>query len=425
MSSVVILALGSRGDVEPHLALGPALQRAGFDVQVVAHADYATDVAAAGLPCSVVERTSVPTSGPLAHRYAAGLMGGTTAGMWAGLLGWSRQTADDVATSIRRACAPGDLVITGIAGIGPALALADGLGTQVVHVAFSATVPTSVGPSTAFAARADRVSPLNWASSVQAWRGALSLSLASGGALRERLGIGRIGQRETLRRSLALPTLVATSPLLAPPAHDWGDVTVTGSWRRPVDPSWAPSQRLVDFLDSGPEPVYVGFGSVVTSDPRGDIELLVEAARIARVRVVVRPSGSGAEDIPAVPVPASVHIVRDAPHDWLMPRMAAVVHHGGAGTTVAGLRAGVPSAVVSHGLDQPFHGLRLAQLGVGPTPLRRRGLTAARLAQLLTELTSGPIAAWYRERAAAAGDSVRAERGLDVTLDWLDERRLL
>src|SRR5690606_32543398 len=108
-------------------------------------------------------------------------------------------------------------------------------------------------------------------------------------------------------------------------------------------------------------------------------------------------------------VPDNVFVLDAAPHDWLFPRMAAVVHHGGAGTTGAGLRAGVPSVICPFFGDQPFWGRRVASLGVGPEPIGQKRLTAERLAAALRTVTGD---AGMRERAAALGSKIRAEDGI-------------
>jgi sterol 3beta-glucosyltransferase len=108
-------------------------------------------------------------------------------------------------------------------------------------------------------------------------------------------------------------------------------------------------------------------------------------------------------------VPDSVFVIDSVPHAWLFPRAAAVVHHGGAGTTAAGLRAGVPSVIVPFFGDQPFWGQRVAQLGVGPAPIPRRELTVERLAQAIHEAVTDPA---MRQRAAHLGSNIRAEDGI-------------
>jgi len=116
-----------------------------------------------------------------------------------------------------------------------------------------------------------------------------------------------------------------------------------------------------------------------------------------------------------VQLPDSVFTVESVPHTWLFPQVAAVVHHGGAGTTAAGIRAGVPSIIVPHSVDQPMWGQRIAELGVGPQPIPRKQLTAERLAQAIT--ATGDTA--MRARAGALGRQIRAENGVAKAVEIL------
>lgn len=105
----------------------------------------------------------------------------------------------------------------------------------------------------------------------------------------------------------------------------------------------------------------------------------------------------------------TVFRVDSIPHAWLFPRVAAVVHHGGAGTTAAGLRAGVPSIVIPFFGDQPFWGQRLAELGVGLAPIPRKQLTAERLADAIDRAVTDQS---MRQRAADLGTKIRGEDGI-------------
>ena len=109
--------------------------------------------------------------------------------------------------------------------------------------------------------------------------------------------------------------------------------------------------------------------------------------------------------------------IDDVPHEWLFPRMAAVVHHGGAGTTGAGLRAGVPSVLTPLGFDQPFWGRRVVALGVGPEPVSRRALTTERLAAAIRRAVTDHA---MRERAARLGERISAENGVARAVDALE-----
>ncbi len=197
------------------------------------------------------------------------------------------------------------------------------------------------------------------------------------------------------------------SPSIVPRPADWGShVHVTGYWFNDPENGWRPPAELAHFLDAGPPPVYVGFGSMTDRDPAVVARIVLEALEQTGCRAVVL---SGWARLPGVTDRPGVHFVENVPHDWLFPKMAAVVHHGGAGTTHAGLRAGAPTVVVPFFTDQPFWGARVAELGVGPRPIPRRELSSDRLATALCRVTRDPV---MRARASAIGSRIRAEDGV-------------
>lgn len=201
------------------------------------------------------------------------------------------------------------------------------------------------------------------------------------------------------------PLLFAFSPNVVTPAADWGEhVEVTGYWLSEVSRGWKPPRELLRFLEAGPPPVYVGFGSVRARDEDRLVEITVRALEGVGQRGVLslrQPSGRR--------LPASLLAVGSVPHRWLFPRMSAVVHHGGAGTTGAGLRAGVPNIVVPFTADQAFWGTRVRDLGVGPRPIPARRLTVERLTDALGEaLGDGGM----RRRAEALGRKLQSEDGV-------------
>jgi sterol 3beta-glucosyltransferase len=208
-------------------------------------------------------------------------------------------------------------------------------------------------------------------------------------------------------RGQPLPVLGSYSSIVVPRPPDWGEhIHITGYWFLDPDADWQPPTELVDFLESGTTPVYIGFGSMVNRTPRQTTQLVCEALKLSGQRGVLATGWGGLD---RSELSANVFVLDSVPHAWLFPRVSAVVHHGGSGTTGAGLRAGVPSVLVPHMGDQPFWSRRVAELGVGPQPVPRRQLTAGRLAAAITNAISdsGMIA-----RAAALGERIRAEDGI-------------
>jgi UDP:flavonoid glycosyltransferase YjiC (YdhE family) len=176
---------------------------------------------------------------------------------------------------------------------------------------------------------------------------------------------------------------------------------------------WQPPRALLDFLDAGPPPVAVSFGSTVAADLGALTDIAVEAlARSGRRGVLV--GGDPPREAPAEKLFHLAHV----PHGWLFPRTRAVVHHGGAGTTAQGLRTGVPNVVVPFTTDQPFWGRRVRALGAGPKPIPRSRLTAARLAAAIATATQDE---GMRETAEAIGRRIRAEDGVSRAVEIIEQ----
>jgi sterol 3beta-glucosyltransferase len=203
------------------------------------------------------------------------------------------------------------------------------------------------------------------------------------------------------------PLLGAYSENVIPRPDDWPEnIHISGYWLPDAQMDWEPSSEFARFLDSGEAPVYVGFGSMAGKDPERLAALVVKALVKSGQRGVLLTGWGGMR---ALNVPESVFILDSVPHSWLFPRMAAVVHHGGAGTTAEGLRAGVPTVILPFAVDQMFWGKRVKALGVGPEPIPLKKLSADKLANAIrVAVTQAEI----KRRAAGLGEAVRAEDGV-------------
>ena len=198
-----------------------------------------------------------------------------------------------------------------------------------------------------------------------------------------------------------------------PRPSDWAQQDIiTGYWFSEQDPAWVPPQDLLKFLQAGPPPVYVGFGSM-PSEPGPLTRRVVEALAAAGQRGILSTGWNG---LGAETTSERIHILDAAPHAWLFPRCAAVVHHGGAGTTHEALRWGRPSIVCPVFGDQPFWGRRIFQLGAGPAPLPQRRLTAAGL----TDAIEAALAPHVVARAAELGAALRQEPGAVGAAEAID-----
>jgi sterol 3beta-glucosyltransferase len=395
----LILAFGSRGDVQPFAALGSALRDAGHEVVLAAPSAYAELAASAGIRLEpafegmheAMRALMASESSPL--RQAPALIEATRAS-FADQWRIARDVSPDVVVHHPKALG-GDTVAErlGVPGV---------LSLPLPYFTPTDAFPIPILPG--LPARMNRAS-------YQLLRGT---ALGYGGMInrfRRQLGLPRISRWS---RMVTLPDgsprhiLYPYSRHILPVPEDFPpQAHVTGPWFLDRDPAWSPTAELTAFLEQQRERplVAIGFGSMQFSGgDRRRSEAVLRGVAAAGVRAVVLRGWGGL----AVERSDDVLAIDDVPHDWLFPRVDAVVHHGGSGTLAAGLRAGRPTLVVPFLADQPFWGRRVHELGVGPAPLPQRQLTAESLHARLAMLVSTPS---YRQRAADLGARIRDEDG--------------
>jgi sterol 3beta-glucosyltransferase len=203
------------------------------------------------------------------------------------------------------------------------------------------------------------------------------------------------------------------SPLLVPRPGDWPDnAHVTGFWFPPEDSNWQPEERLVSFMDEGPPPVFIGFGSMPEDNPSELRQIILEALRLTGQRAVVQGKWLG-ED-----VPDSVFPMEWVSHPWTFSRCCAVIHHGGAGTIAQSLKAGIPNIVIPHAWDQFFWGERVYKLGVASKPINRRQLTAKKLSCAIDMALNSET---VKARATEIGSCIRDEAGSEKAVKIIDD----
>ncbi|WP_235570035.1 glycosyltransferase [Lysobacter sp. Root916] len=412
---IAIFTIGTLGDVLPCVALGQGLQRAGYPVRIVTSANFAPLVREAGLdhyPLTADFEAMLAADRSIADRglnlYA---MARTFRERYAH---WARHwTAEGLAAS------EGAGLLIGVSNaIQLAKAMSEARGLPFAVARLQPLTPSRLLPPMVMAGGRDRLP------------GALSLGLyrlihllvwyvmkpAINDIVRPQLGLprypwhgphlGRNAQREK--------TLNGYSPSLLPRPADWPESSqVTGYWFA-QNTAWRPDDALQAFLDAGDKPIYVGFGSMVNADAVAFTRTVLDAVERSGLRAVLATGWGGLDGADGAR-DGRCYFLRQAPHDALFPHMCAAVHHGGAGTTAAAVRAGIPSVVVPFYGDQPFWARCLHARGVAPPAVQRKGLDAARLAAAIAA-TQAPS---MRQAAARLGDTVRAEDGIGNALAQL------
>ena len=421
---IAIFTIGTQGDIRPCVALGQGLKRIGYPVRIVTSSNFASLVQEAGLDFY-----------PLTADFQALLENNrqlTDLGL--NLRAMARIFRDRFTEWAGHWVEEGQAAIEGaglLIGVGNstllAQALAEAHGLPFVGAQLQPLTPSRHMP------------PMVLASMSRKLPGAMNMGIyhllrllvwqvmrpAINGIVRPQLGLrgfpwyGPYFNTGGLRGRV----IYGFSPQILPRPVDWPvTAQVSGYWF--LDQSdWQPPEDLQQFLQAGPKPVYVGFGSMVSRDAHGFTATVLDALRQSGQRAVLATGWGGLDGADG---PNSAHdgqffFVRHAPHDWLFPRMAAAVHHGGAGTTAAAVRAGIPSVIVPFYGDQPFWARCLHQQGVAPPALDRFRMNAGHLADALRTTTAAPM----QQAAAALGQRVRAEDGVGAALGYLQSWGLL
>ncbi len=412
--NITIATVGSRGDIQPYVALGRGLQAAGYHVQLAADTEFETFIRGQGLGFAPVHADPRQALEEDIRRIGHNPIR---------LFKWIKRNLKPVAhqyvVDIKQACQGSDGILYST------------LAFLSYHVAEALQIPSVAAFLQPFTPTRAFSNPV--ASEIPRWlpfQGEFNwLSFRLNNLLSYRMfkGIADDCRREILNlppvpwrvyQSLDLsemPIIYGYSPHVIPKPTDWDSHKhVTGYWFLESDEKWQPSAELRRFLETGSPPVYVGFGSMVDREAETLTGLVVDALQRAGRRGILL---GGWSELGDRGLPDTVLKVSEVPHDWLFPRVAAVVHHGGAGTTAAGLRAGVPAVIVPFFADQPFWGRQVYQLGVGPQPISRKRLTAERLAEAI-RIATGDEA--LRQRADELGRTIRAEDGIAKAVELIE-----
>ncbi len=404
---VLIVTAGSWGDVAPYTGLGVRLRAAGHDVVLATHERFRPGVTVHGLgfrPLPVDPRAELASAGGqgLARAISAPVA-------IARLMRMAKAFMPRLAAGVHDAVRQGaDVLVSSTVTDPMCAALGEGLRLPNLSAYLQPIQPTAAFTPLVVGARSFG-SYGNRLSAQALWAATDRMFAPAVHDLRRELGLPPGGFAGPLGLPRGRGVLHGFSPRVVPRPGDWPEGhRVCGYWWPETPPGWQPEPRLLDFLSAGPPPVFAGFGSFVAADAERLSTLVAEAMRRAKVRGVLQAGWSGlhAESDDLI-------TVGEVPHTWLFPRTAAVVHHAGAGTTAAGIRAGVPAVPVPVQLDQHFWAARLHGLGVSARPLRYQHLTARRLSDAITSAVHDPA---LRGRARRLAASIAEEDGAQEVL---------
>jgi len=396
---ITMICIGSTGDVRPYIILGRELKSRGHDVAICAFSPFEQTILSEGMRYKRL-RGDV-------KELMAGLMTGASGVMFL------KQARDALLNLIgtmledfEAACEDADAICATFLGeVIQSIAEAKKvpyIQTHYYPMDFTFDTPIASAPGQ----HAGKV--WNKATYQMAY---LLISVLEKYYLadwREAHGMPRRKMASTPKYELnghTIPVLYAMSPLVMPRPSEWAEnIHMTGFWLSKDDGHYIPDPALVSFLENGEKPIYVGFGSMVNAEMSETLDVVLEALRLSNTRAVLSTGWGGVK----IPEREDVFVADFVPHDWLFKHVAGVVHHGGAGTTAAGIQAGCPTLIVPFGGDQPFWGTRAAELGIGPKPIPRDKLTVQRLTRAFTDLKETRK---YRVAARELGERLQLENG--------------
>jgi sterol 3beta-glucosyltransferase len=406
---VTILALGSRGDVMPYINLGKGLKAVGHQVRFVTFENFEPLVIAQDLDFHPI-RGDVQSILTGAGGQALAESGRNAFRMARSVSRLFGVMAEDIARDLSSPeLWDTEVIVNQLPGGLYGYDLAEKLGVPMVLAAVMPLTPTRHQPMLAFPSFLAPIPGYNVFTHLLAyqlvWQG--FRPVVSRWRM-QTLGLSKapLWGYSGLMEERRVPVLNGFSAHVVTRPPDWGQhIHITGYWF-PDDEGWRPPEGLCEFIEAGPPPVFIGFGSMPMRNPKRTTAIVLDALKRSGQRAILHTGWGG---IGLQELPDYAWKIGYVPYGWLFPRMAAVTHHGGSGTTASGLRAGVPSIIVPFLFDQFYWGKRISSLGVGPEPIPHRKLSVERLAEALTLAVNDTQ---MRQNATELGEKIRAEDGV-------------
>jgi sterol 3beta-glucosyltransferase len=409
-----MITIGSRGDIQPFIALGKGLQAAGYEVGLQTAEAYKPFVQEHGLSYIYMNNDFMKlTESKVGQAATEG--GGNKLNLMKQVMPMLRQMLQDEWQAVQDF--QPDAILYHPKSLG-GYHLAEKLNIpffQALALPFytpTSAYPTPIMSGVRLGGGFNRFSYKLMALATAPYMGVINDFRVNTLGLAKR---GRFASELVKPNGEPVPMLYAYSPHVLPVPADYPPhVHVTGYWFLDQISHWQPPSDLVGFLEAGIPPIYIGFGSMSGTKAQERANIVREALARTGQRGLL---ASGWGGLKATDLPANAFMLEQAPHDWLFPRVAAVVHHGGAGTTAAGLRAGKPTVIVPFIADQPFWGKVVHELGVGTQPIPQKKLSVAALVEAINLATTDSE---MRRRAEALGEKIRVEDGIGSAVEIIN-----
>lgn len=395
----VIPTIGTRGDVQPYIALAIALKNAGHHAQVASHPCMRTLVESYGVDFSPIgpdidiglETATIQANAP---HWAIGFMR---------VMKFSFRMLEAAHPDLANLCKTADAVIVSHTAAGSIEA--DQFSKHKISVTlFPQAIPVK-DDSEPFGKRL--------IGSLAGWGMGLAMSRPLD-RIRKKYGVPKMGPNGITSDQL---NLVPISPHIIPPDPRWETRhQMTGYWFAEPPTEWQPPRELVAFIENGDPPVVISLGAMALggADARETAKLTIQAVERTGVRAIFQGWPEVMKDLK---LPSGTMSAGSIPHTWLLPRARCFVHHGGFGSTAAAFQAGIPALVIPHIIDQYFWGQKVFELGVGPQPIPRAKLTVENFAERLQNAATNE---GYLEKATELSTSIRSESGLSKAVELIE-----
>ncbi|KST64418.1 glycosyltransferase [Mastigocoleus testarum] len=406
---ITILTLGSRGDVQPFIALGIGLHKAGHQIKIASPANFESEIRSHGLEFALISGN--PEEDIKSPQAQALLRTKNPIDFVRRMGDLLKPVMEDVLLDSWQACQGTDAIIGGGFPFW-GFDIAEKLSIPFYYAYLTPSYPTMAFPHALTPPKLEKLGGiynrftytllhqmfwLLFRQSINQFRNnILNLPPKS------------IWQNPFVRMENAKVTYtIGCSPFVTPKPANWSNrAHLTGYWFLDTSDSFIPPTDLVEFLKAGSPPVYIGFGSMAGEKAQKISEIALAALAKTQQRGIFLSGWGGIKNSD---LPNTVFQIDNIPHSWLFPQMACIVHHGGAGTTAATFRAGVPGVIIPFFGDQPFWAYQAVKLGVSPAMIDRKNLTVDSLTRAITNAIENES---IQKRAAVLGEKIRSEDGI-------------